>query len=48
MTTDKPNPEQDGNCLKIINTKCYYEVLDIEKTATQDEIRKAYRKVSYF
>lgn len=45
MTTD--NPEQDSICLKLINTKCYYEILNIEKTASQEEIRKAYKKVSY-
>lgn len=26
--------------------RCYYEVLDVERTATEEEIRKAYRKLA--
>lgn len=26
--------------------RCYYEVLSVEKTATDDEIKKAYRKLA--
>ncbi len=39
--------ELDKECKKIINTKDYYEALNLEKSATQDEIRRAYKKVIY-
>jgi curved DNA-binding protein CbpA len=38
--------EHDEACMEIIKTKCYYEVLKIDKSANQDEIRRAYKKVS--
>jgi len=49
MTTPGKTPEEiklDEDCKKVIATKCYYEVLRIQKTATQEEIKKAYKKVS--
>lgn len=42
-----PESQLDGDCMKIINTKCYYQIMNVEKTATQDEIRRAYKKVIY-
>ena len=30
----------------ILIKTCYYEILAVEKTATEDDIKKAYRKVS--
>ena len=37
----------DRECKKIIETKDYYNVFNLERSATQDEIRKAYKKVIY-
>lgn len=51
MTTTpkaEKTPDQiklDEDCKKILNTKCYYEILKIEKSATQEEIKKAYKKL---
>lgn len=38
--------EHDEACMEIIKTKCYYQVLKIDKSSNQDEIRRAYKKVS--
>ncbi len=40
--------ELDRECKKIIETKDYYDALNIPRTATQDEIRKAYKKVNLY
>lgn len=37
--------EQDRECLKIIKKKDYYDILEIPKTADENEIKKAYKKV---
>lgn len=51
-TTDSTNTsreqEQDKDCLRVLNTKDYYDVLKIEKSVSQEEIRRAYKKVSVF
>ena len=39
------NTEIDKACLEVINTKCYYKILKVEKTADENEIRRAYKKV---
>ena len=37
--------EQDRECLKVIRKKDYYEILEVAKTADENEIKKAYKKV---
>jgi len=32
---------------KIKNLKDFYEILNVEKSASEDEIKKAYKKVSF-
>lgn len=38
----------DAECKRIIAIKDYYELMKVDKSATQDEIRRAYKKVSVF
>ena len=33
-------------CQELINKKDYYQILNVSKNATDDEIKKAYRKVT--
>lgn len=39
--------EQDRDCLKVIRKKDYYEILEVTKNAEDNEIKKAYKKVSF-
>ena len=45
MATNKATPEQDYECNRVIKEKDFYKLLNIEKNSTQDEIRRAYKKV---
>ena len=36
----------DFECKKIINIKDYYEILGVKKNASEDEIRKSYKKLA--
>ncbi len=40
------NHEHDQDCLNVVRTKCYYEILKVEKSASQDDIRRAYKKLA--
>ncbi len=42
----QPTPEQRALVTRIRSTKCYYEILSISKTATDDDVKKAYRKLA--
>lgn len=37
---------EDIECKKIINKKDYYDILGIEKNASEEEIRKNYKKLA--
>ncbi|CEM06951.1 unnamed protein product [Vitrella brassicaformis CCMP3155] len=39
-------PEQVAQCQKILRTKDFYEVLGVPKDSTEDQIKKAYRKMA--
>ncbi|PHJ24613.1 hypothetical protein CSUI_001529 [Cystoisospora suis] len=38
--------EQVALCTRILTTTCYYETLGVEKTATDDTLKKAYKKLA--
>lgn len=42
----KATPEQRELVARIRATTCYYEILGISKTATDDDVKKAYRKLA--
>lgn len=39
--------EKDQECLKIINYNNNYDILGLKNSANQNEIKKAYKKVSF-
>jgi DnaJ homolog subfamily B member 12 len=45
-TQAKYTPDQESLCREILKKSDYYDVLGISKTATQDEIKKSYRKLA--
>ena len=45
--SDRPyTKEQENACRVILESKTHYETLSIEKTASMEEIKKAYRKLA--
>eukprot|EP00347_Sterkiella_histriomuscorum_P002794 403366774 len=47
-TEETPNYTQEDvkRCKEIIAKKCYYEILSVEKSADENHIKKAYRKLA--
>ena len=48
MTERQYTDEQDQLVRKIVALKDFYRVLGVEKTANEEELKKAYRKVDRF
>ena len=44
-TQKSPLTEEDLECLKIIKEKDYYKILNITKTADENDVKKSYKKV---
>jgi len=44
----KNNPEnnEDSECKNLINKKDYYEILGLKNDASEDDIRKSYKKLA--
>ena len=43
---DKPKNSQDEACEKIINNKDYYDILGVTKETSNDDIKRAYKKLA--
>ena len=42
----KYTAEQVKRCREIINKRNYYDILGVQKSASEDDMKKAYRKLS--
>ena len=42
----KFTPEQVSKCREILNKRNYYDILGVKKSATEDDLKRAYRKLS--
>jgi preprotein translocase subunit Sec63 len=45
-TETNGNSEQDKECEELLKKKDYYEILAVNKEATEDEIKRAYKKLA--
>ncbi len=46
MNNTSEEEERDRECEKIINKKDYYEILGVNKNSSEDDIRRAYKKLA--
>jgi hypothetical protein len=44
--TEAPDPNKDRECEELLRKKDYYDILGITKTAGEDEMKKAYKKLA--
>ena len=45
-TESPPDPSKESDCQNILNKKDFYDILGVTRSATDEEIKRAYKKLA--